>query len=165
MKIPREYSLLIIIGLFILAYLLDLVVNPLDLSLPTPYHFFQPTLMASFPFSTFSVLIKAVAIFLTPLWLLSFFTYEGFAKPSILLVLAGLMQLYAIQDVATKAEVIPLEWALSLAASGFLLFIPTIFLFIRAFIISAHQNLTDAKMKEAIKRAQEEEALEKTESI
>ena len=157
MKIPKEYSLLFIIGLFVLAYILDLIVEPLNLTLTSPYKFFQPEYMSAFPFSTMSVFIKAIALFSTPLWLLSFFESKGFAKPAILLVWSALTQLYAIQDLNAKSELIPIEWSLSLSAAGLALLLPTIMLFIRAIVSSAHSNLTTVKMQEAIKQSQEEE--------
>lgn len=159
MKLPKEYSLLGIIGLFLLAYILDYIVDPLSLDLVSPYHFFQPHIMSQFPFSTVSVFIKAAALFFSPLWLMAFFKDKGYAKPILLLVLSGLVQLYAIQDLATRAQVIPLEWALSLTAAGAALLIPTIFLFFRAMIVSAHRNLSDAKKEESFRQQLKEKTL------
>ena len=156
MKIPKEYSLLFIVGLFILAYVLDLIVEPLDLALPSPYAFFKPAMISAFPFSTASIFIKTVALFTAPLWLISFSNNKGFSKPAILLVWASLIQLYAIQDIVTNAELIPIEWSLSLSAAGMALLLPTVLLFIRAIISAAHKNLTNAKMEEVIKQAQRE---------
>lgn len=146
--------MLFIAGLFILGYLLDLVVEPLNLTLASPYAFFQSEQIYAFPFSTTSIIIKAVAMFLTPLWLFSFFSSKGFAKPIILLVLAGLIQLYSAQDIMTNSKLLPLEWTLSMTAAGFALFVPTAYFFIKAFLTSAHDNLTNVKMQEAIKQAQ-----------
>jgi len=118
MKISKEYSLLLIIGLFILAYLLDAVVQPLDLVLKTPYQFLQGTFISTFPFSAASVLIKALGLFLAPLWILSFFSDRGWWKASLLFIVAAIMQLYALQDVSTQSYLIPLEWSLSLSLAG-----------------------------------------------
>jgi hypothetical protein len=156
MKIPQEYFLLIIIGLFVFAYLLDLVVEPLQLRLTSPYEYFQPQNLSQYPFSSVSIFIKALAVFLTPLWVMAFFSSKGMAKPSILLVLSALLQLYAIQDVVSRSEVVPLEWALSFSLAGLMLLPFVVLFFIRSMIISAHANLTSSSMKEAIKRAQEE---------
>ena len=123
----QEYILVIIIGLLILAYVLDAVVNPLKLSLPSPYHFFDPQILSKYTFTTTSIVIKAVALIMAPLWFLSFLDFNKLTKGSILLVLSGLMQLYALQDVATGAQVIPLEWSLSLTLTGVVLLIPAIF--------------------------------------
>jgi hypothetical protein len=156
MKINKEYSMLFIIGLFILGYLLDLIVTPLDITLASPYVFFKSDLIWTFPFSTTSIFIKALALFLTPLWLFSFFSSKGFAKPIILLIWAGLIQLYATQDIKTGSILLPLEWSLALAAAGFVLFIPTVYLFIKALLSSVRNNFTNA-MQEAISQAKIEE--------
>ena len=157
MNIPKEYSLIAIVGLFLLAYVLDAVVDPLQINLKTPYHFLQPAYMLMYPFTTASVIIKSVALFWSPLWLLSFFSDRGIGKASVLLVLASLMQLYALQEVATRAQLIPLEWSLSLSVAGVALLLPAVIFFIKSLLISAHRNLTDAKMQEAIAAAQREE--------
>jgi hypothetical protein len=164
MKIPKEYSLLFIIGLFILAYVLDLIVEPLSLALASPYAYFKPQMMSSFPFSTTSIFIKATAVFLMSLWIISFFNDKSFVRPVVLLVWAGLIQLYAIQDIVTRAELIPIEWSLSLAVAGLALLIPTIMLFIKASIVMVHSNLTNVRMQEAIKKAQQEAEQEKNNS-
>jgi hypothetical protein len=82
----------------------------------------------------------------------------------VLLVWAGLIQLYAIQDIVTRAELIPIEWSLSLAVAGLALLIPTIMLFIKASIVMVHSNLTNVRMQEAIKKAQQEAEQEKNNS-
>ncbi len=154
MKIPREYSLLFVIGLFASAYLLDAVVQPLDLTLPSPYHYLQSAYMSVYPFTSFSILIKALGVFLAPLWLLSFFSDRGFGKVSVLFIVSIAMQLYAYQDVATHAELIPLEWALSISVAGLALLLPVVYLFIKSMLLSAHANLTSVRMQEKIEEAQ-----------
>ncbi len=156
MKIPKEYSLLLIIGLAVLAYILEQVVEPLNLTLGSPYTYFTSDLMTQYPFSTTSVFIKSLALFFAPLWLLSFSDSKGFGKPGFLFVWAGLTQLYAVQDVMTNAKLIPLELSLSLAASGFALLIPTAYMFLMAMLHSIHRNLTNARMHEAIELAQKQ---------
>lgn len=164
MKVPKEYTLLAIIGLFLLAYLLDSVVDPLRLKLITPYHYFVSENVSKYPFSTTSILIKSIAIFISPLWLLSFFSGRGFGKPIILFLVSVLLQLYALQDIATNSSLVPQEWSLAFALGGLLLFAPTIIYTIQAIVFSAHQNLTNVKMEEAIKKAQEEKKAAQSES-
>lgn len=117
---------MLIIGLVIFGYVLDAIVNPLSLKLPTPYHFFDAPALTTYPFTTTSIVIKSVALFLFPLWLLSFVSFNSLTKGTILLILSGLMQLYALQDVATNSQVIPLEWSLSLTLTGVVFLIPAV---------------------------------------
>ena len=122
----QEYILVIIIGLLIFSYVLEAIVNPLQIQLSSPYHFFDLNILARYPFTTASITIKSVALFMAPLWFLSFLHFNKLTKGSILLALSALMQLYALQDVATGAQFIPLEWSLSLALTGVLLLIPAV---------------------------------------
>ena len=139
----QEYILVIIIGLLILAYVLDAVVNPLKLQLPSPYHFFDPSFLSKYTFTTTSIVIKAIALVIAPLWFLSFLDLSKLTKGAILLVISGLMQLYALQDVATGAQVIPLEWSLSLTLTGVVLLIPTIIFILIGLTKKAHKSLTE----------------------
>jgi len=131
MKIAKEYQLLIIGGLFLLAYVLEALVNPLAIKLATPYSFLAPTNLLKYPFTTTVIVIKSLALFWTRLLLLSFIKQAYAAKGSITLILAGLLQLYSLQEIATGAQVIPLEWSLAFSVSGILLLLPTLIFFIR----------------------------------
>jgi len=53
------------------------------------------------------------------------------------------MQLYALQDVATRAHVIPLEWSLALTLTGVVLLIPAIIFIIIGFVKKAQKSLTE----------------------
>jgi hypothetical protein len=127
----KEVLLVIIIGLFLLSYFLDTLVNPLDLNLATPFHFLlNPEILSTYAFTTASIFIRALAFFLSPLLLMSFWDNNYAAKGGILLVLIALMQLYALQDIATGAQVVPTEWSLSISLAGMALFIPLLWFFL-----------------------------------
>ncbi len=135
----QEYIVILIIGFLILSYVLDAVVNPLQLNLTSPYHFFDPELLAKYPFTTFSIFLKATAAFMTPILILSYLGLNKLINGSILIVLSGLMQLYALQDVVSGSQIIPLEWSLALALAGVILLIPAIIYLIIGFAKKTHQ--------------------------
>lgn len=141
MKIAKEYQLLIIVGLFIFAYILEALVNPLQIKLASPYTYLAPAYFLKYPFTSAVILIKSIAIFWTPLLLLSFIKKAYVAKASILLVLAGLLQLYTLQEIATGAQVMPLEWSLALSLGGMLLILPTLIYFIKHGAASVHEKV------------------------
>lgn len=122
----QEYWLALIIGLIVFAYVLDFVVNPLNVSLVTPYHYFISESLSLYPFTTTSIVIKAIALFIAPLLLLSFAGFSKLIKGIIIFIVAGLLQLYALQDVATGSRTIPLEWSLAFTLAGMALIIPSI---------------------------------------
>lgn len=138
----QEYWLATIIGLLVFAYVLDSVVNPLTIGLPTPYHFFTPEAFTTYPFTTTSIVIKSIALFIAPILLLSFTEFPKHVKGIALLIISGLFQLYALQDVATGAHAVPLEWSLSLTLSGMVLLLPTIFFLIGGFVAKADRAIT-----------------------
>lgn len=142
MKIAKEYQLLIIGGLFLLAYVLEALVNPLAIKLATPYAFLSPSNLLKYPFTTAVIAIKSIALFWTPLLLLSFINGAFAAKGSILLVLAGLLQLYSLQEIATGAQVIPLEWSLSFSVAGLLLLLPTVIFFLKHSVSGVQKKLS-----------------------
>lgn len=140
----KEYILVFVIGLFILAYVLDAVVNPLRLSLVTPYHYFTTAIFKQYAFTTTSIVIKSIALLLAILLLILSMGISRLVKSGILLGLSGLMQLYALQDVVTNAQVLPLEWSLSFTLTGVLLLVPAIIYFPLGIIESAHKHLKES---------------------
>lgn len=137
----KEHTAIIIAGLFLLSYVLEAVVNPLDLKLATPYHYLNPQYLTTYPFTTALIFIRAFGIFLTPILLMSFFEGYYTAKAGILMVLIALMQLYSLQDLATGAAVVPLEWALAISLGGIALVIPMVGYFLMGGVSWLHSSL------------------------
>lgn len=123
----QEYWLGLVVGLFIFAFVIDSIVSPLQTGvLPTPYHFLNPEIFAVFPLTTASIIIKAVAILITPIFLLSFAGWAKLVKGITIFIVSGVLQLYALQDIATGTGSIPPEWAISFALGGLFLLIPAL---------------------------------------
>lgn len=160
MKISKEYVLIFVLGLFVLSYVLDSVVEPLSIDLVTPYHYLNPEVLIQYPFTSVSVFIKALGIFITPLWLFSFFDRRFMAKAVILFVFSSLIQLYALQDVFANSSALPLEWSISMAIAGAALLIPAVIFIFNGFFFSLRDNITTAKMEDAISKVQAEEKLD-----
>lgn len=137
----KEYTLIFIVGLFLLAYVLDTVVEPLTTVLASPYAYISSDIFSQYPFTGASIVIKAVGIFLTPLFLLSFMEKQYVVKGLILLIVAGLTQLYGIQELTTGAKLLPIEWTVSLALGGAALLVPMIFYFIRGTFSSVSKGI------------------------
>lgn len=144
----KEYTLTFIGGLFLISYVLDRAVKPLSLALTTPYQYFQNQYITQYPFTTASILIKALGLFLGVLWIFSLMERQYLLKGILLLVVGALMQLYALQDIVTKAQVVPIEWSLSISLSGVTLLVPMLIYFIRGLFSSIHGQLTDESTTE-----------------
>lgn len=144
----QEYTLVLIIGLLIAAYVLEAIVQPLGLDLATPYHYLNPQTLATYPFTTTVIIVRAFALFLAPLWLMSFIEGGYQMKSGISLVLAGLTQLYVLQELATGNKILPLEWALAISLAGLAMLLPMVIYFLRGILASAHKKLRDNETEE-----------------
>lgn len=138
-----EHVLVFVAGLLVLAYVLDAIVNPLRLQLPTPYHFFDPEIMFKYSFTSSTIIIKTIALTTVTIYAVSVLKLSKVLTGGAVLLISGLMQLYALQDVATNSQVIPLEWSLALTMTGMLLLIPAILYFVIGLIGNAHKSLTN----------------------
>lgn len=145
MKIGKEYVLVAIGGLFLLAHVLEAGVKPLNLNLTSPYQFLSPGYFQLYPFTGAIIFIRSLALFLSPLWLISWFGPVHMAKGIILLILSGLMQLYALQQIAgASAPTVSQEWALSLTVAGLGLLLPMAILILQGLLHSAHEKIAAA---------------------
>ena len=138
----KEYVLVLIVGLLIAAYVLEAIVQPLNLNLATPYHYLETKTLATYPFTTTLIVIRAFAIFISPLWLMTFIDKNYTLKAIVTFVLSGLTQLYVLQELATGNRILPLEWALSISLAGLALLVPMIYYIIRSLVHKAHKTLT-----------------------
>lgn len=142
MKIAKETSFIIIVGLYLLAYLLEAVVQPLAIDIATPYEYLKPEYLGQYPFTTASIVIRALAFLFTPLWLLSFLKRAYIGKGAALLVVGALMQLYSLQEVLTGTTLVPLEYSIALALAGALTLIPAVIFLITGMFTGAAEKIT-----------------------
>ena len=125
----KEYLAILVVGILILTYVMDAVVVPLPDMFTTPYHFFIPENFATYPLTTTSIALKALALIMGLLVTLSALGIKKIATAITLLVASGLLQLYALQDVVSKSFLVPLEWSLALTLAGLALLIPMLYYF------------------------------------
>lgn len=136
----KEYFVMIAVGLFVLAYVLDAVTKPLTLGFTNPYQYFTPANLSVYPFSTTSIIFKAIALTITILLGISFIG-NAMASGGTLILLSGLLQFYALQDVASQAKVLPLEWSLALTLTGIALIVPAVLYFLSGMLQSVRHKL------------------------
>jgi hypothetical protein len=140
MQMPKEYVLVLIAGLFLLAYLLEAVVDPLSIPISTPYEYLTGTYVTKYPFSTAIIGIRALAVLITPLWLMSFISGGFSGKAVTLLVTSALVQLYAVQALVGGNIGITIEWSISLALGGATLLLPMLFFFAKGAVSPAKKS-------------------------
>jgi hypothetical protein len=138
----KEYVFVGLIGLYILTYVLDAVVDPFQLQRATPYHYLTIDILMKYPFTMVSIFLKAFLLFLSPLWLFlsSIKLWRQINGVSSGIYFCNCMQYNKLQ---LRCH-LPLEWTLALAYGGALLLIPTLGYFI--------MGITGVKAKVAPKR-------------
>lgn len=141
MKIPKEQSFVLIVGLFLLAYLLEAVVDPLTIRLTTPYAYFSADYFLKYPFTTATVIIRGLSLLLALVFLLSFIPKGYFVKLGIVIVVSALAQLYSLQGIASNTTLMPLEWSLSLTFAGICLAFPAVIYIIKGIILGAKNKI------------------------
>ena len=99
------------------------------------------TNFTTYPFTTASILIRALAVLAIPFLLFAFLKVSAAAKGGFMLLIAVLMQLYAVQVVATGTQTVPTEWALSFAFAGAVLTLFGFYYLIIGAMIHTHKRM------------------------
>lgn len=114
----QEHWLIAVVGLIIFTFVLDAILPTLTVDLATPYHYLTPETFLTYPLTTLSIFLKAAAIFITPILLLSFAGWTKLTKGIVIFMVAAVLQLYALQDIVTKTGSVPLEWSIPFTVAG-----------------------------------------------
>ena len=139
----KEYTAVIAISLFLFGYVLEALSGNVTLpALSSPSSFLNPTILNRYPFTATAIAVRTAAIVISVLLVLSFVAIKKHLKAVIIFVLAALLELYAIQQLATGMKVTPVEWTLSFAYSAILLAPAVVFFLIAGMFEAAHKALT-----------------------
>lgn len=123
----KENLFILTAGLFILAYVLDCLAGPVNITVKNHLAFLVPSVINKYPFTAVAIAIRTFGIFLGILLLFSLIKEKYFAKAVGIFCLGALVELYTIQQLATGNRMTPIQWTLSLGYFGILLIIPIIF--------------------------------------
>lgn len=126
----KQYLGIIVVAFFILGYVLDLASGPILIPLSSPFAFLNEEIISTYPFTTVSIGLKALGIFIGVLLLLSFIEQKQLGKAGFVIFLVALLELYSIQQIATGGRIVSLQWSLALSFSGLILIIPALIYFI-----------------------------------
>lgn len=139
----KEYTAVIAISLFLFAYVLEALAGQVAFpAFTSPFAFLNPAVLNKYPFTATAIAIRTAAIIISVVLVLSFVEIKKYLKAVIIFVLGVLLELYAIQQLATGMKVTPLEWTLSFAYSA-VLFAPIVaFFLIAGALEAAHKALT-----------------------
>lgn len=138
-----EYVVTTIIALFLLSSVLDFLAGPQKPLLTNPFAFWQSETIAVYPFTAVSIGMKTLVLCMSVLAALSLLQKKYLGKALFLLLLTALLELYAIQQLATGSQMISIEWSIAFATAGAVLLIPIVFFFILATGTLVHKNLSE----------------------
>ena len=123
----KEITFVITALLFLLAYVLDYFAGKLSLSIISPVAFLNQGYFTLYPMTFVAVIVRSVAIMLSVTLVLSIMERQFFTKLGISAFLAFIAEIYAFQQLATKATITPLLWTLAISYGGALLIVPMVF--------------------------------------
>lgn len=118
----KEHVFLITVCLFIFAYVLGYLAGPVAIHVTrTPYSFlFDPISINRLPLTSFEILVRSLAIFISIGLIFSLFEKKYFTKAIIIFVIAFLAQLYSIQQVMMRGTLTTMQWTLPISFAGIL---------------------------------------------
>ena len=141
----KEYLLLVVAGLFIASYVLNMFAGPVKLNLTSPVQFLNPNIISRYPFTAVEIFVRALALAMGIVVFLSFIEKKYFPKMATCIILGGLGVLYAIQQLANQGKITPLQWTLAFAGAGVMLVPPIIYYLVRGIIEGIYTGLTKNK--------------------
>lgn len=132
--LKKELILLVAVGLLGLSYLLEFVAGPVSITLTSPLGFIESSFLGRYPLTAVAVITRALSVVLGVVLSLSLAKDHFFEKAIGVLVIAILLELYAIQQLATSGTVTTVEWTLALAIAAIGLILSVVYYVIRGFV-------------------------------
>lgn len=136
----KEYFLVTALAFFGLAYILDYFAGPISFALTTPLTFLTKSYLNSYPLTAFAVMIRALGIFISLLLLFSVIEKQYFVKAFTIFVISVLVELYAVQQIATGMRTTSIQWTLSISYAGMILVTAIVYFIIAGIIDSLRQK-------------------------
>ncbi len=145
----KEYIFIVTISLFIFSYILSSIAGPIAVKVTgNPYTFlFDQTNLNRIPLTSFEILVKSIAIFLSIGLVLSLFEKNYFTKAIVVFITSLLTQLYAIQQIMTKGTLTSMQWTLSLAYAGSLALIYLVYFIFQGIVYGINNKLIEKNKK------------------
>jgi hypothetical protein len=120
---------------------LDQIAGPVTFTAKNPYAFLAAPTLSTYPLTAVSIVTKALGLMLVFITAFSYIKHAHVLKAITFFILGSLVQLYAIQQLATRGQVTPIQWTLGIAYAGALLLIPAALQLIQGLFQGAHQAI------------------------
>lgn len=149
----KEYIGVTICALFLLSYVLDYLAGPFTLTVTNPFLFIQQHLSV-YPFTAAGIGIKTLGLLLSMILITLFIEKKYFVRALVVFFTATLFEFYAIQQLATGQQLIPIQWTLALSYTGVLLLLLTIIYIIIGIVLGIYGTFADDDVDSFINRPQ-----------
>jgi len=114
----KEYWVLVAVSFFVLSSVLESFAGAVQLEITSPLTFLSSSYLSTYPLTAAAIGVRALALLISALLAVSLIEKQYFAKAVILLAAGVVAELYAVQQLATEAKMIPIQWTLSFAYAG-----------------------------------------------
>jgi hypothetical protein len=149
----KEYIGVTICALFLLSYVLDYLAGPFTLTVTNPFLFIQQHLSV-YPFTAAGIGIKTLGLLLSMILITLFIEKKYFVRALVVFFTATLFEFYAIQQLATGQQLIPIQWTLALSYTGVLLLLLTGIYIIIGIVLGIYGTFADDDVDSFINRPQ-----------
>lgn len=149
----KEYIGVTICALFLLSYVLDYLAGPFTLTVTNPFLFIQQHLSV-YPFTAAGIGIKTLGLLLSMILITLFIEKKYFVRALVVFFTAALFEFYAIQQLATGQQLIPIQWTLALSYTGVLLLLLTGIYIIIGIVLGIYGTFADDDVDSFINRPQ-----------
>lgn len=145
----KEYLFVLALGLIGLAYGIDYISGMVTMGIKSPYEFLNTAVLTKYPLTAVGVFSRSLGLMLSVWLVASLVPRMYFVKAAVKFVLAGLCELYAIQQMATGMRTTSVQWTLSLAFAGLLLVLPIVVSLIKGSILLVVDDAGEVDTSEA----------------
>ena len=155
----KEYLIVFAAFLFILSYILDFLAGVVNLTLPSPGSFLDPTYLNIYPLTAAEIGIRSFAYILTVLLALDGLIGDKyFQRAAVVAATGGLSIAYAIQQMATGGTLTPFQWTLAFAYGGLGLLPFTVYYIIRGILKGIYTGLGGGNNDQVEEEDEEEDS-------
>lgn len=125
----KEHFLILAVILLLISYGLDYIGGPVGLVVKNPIELLSLPIMSKFPLTTLAIVLRVIGLYVSILLIFSFIEHRYFTKAFLSIFMGIVAEFYAIQQLSTGARFTPVQWTISFAYVGALLF-PTSIIYI-----------------------------------
>jgi hypothetical protein len=133
MKIAKEVWLVVAIVAFLIAYLIDRLAGPVNITVPAPIAFLRSSYMLhTYPFTATAIIIRSFGLFVSTLLIVSSVMDKKYFTKAIILFFVGMLaEFFAIQQLATGFKLTTIQWTLAIAYGSFALILGIVFMILK----------------------------------